>query len=334
MTLPPGWPLASSRSSTFANCLHFTREPAAADSVQALLAPPKSRPTRSFAAHGPPTGALSSYMSTDDSGGVHAAPPAGGQAAARTAGCSCSHSGGNPPQLSADSEGKACRLRLLSLAAPHMRSFHLAWLSHFVAVLGERRGGFQAAAREPGLSTPTLLTGGHACGCVCAARIVAWQTGQPASGLPLLAVPPTLGRLPLPRPPPAATFAAAPLLPVIRDNLDLTKAQVSAAGIAAVAGTVGEARLRAGRRRAPARRAQPIVGAPCGHVLPAAAAALVAQPGRHCREPGLSHLIRHSTCVRFPTRRLPHRHGRRLRPLGPPLWHIGAAVAHRQRHLW
>lgn len=69
-----------------------------------------------------------------------------------------------------DSEGKACRLRLLSLAAPHMRSFHLAWLSHFVAVF--------------------------------------------------------------------ATFAAAPLLPVIRDNLDLTKAQVSAAGIAAVAGTV------------------------------------------------------------------------------------------------
>lgn len=79
-------------------------------------------------------------------------------------------SGGTQAAAAVDSEGKACRLHLLSCAAPHMRSFHLAWLAHFVAVF--------------------------------------------------------------------ATFAAAPLLPVIRDDLNLDKAQISTAGIAAVAGTV------------------------------------------------------------------------------------------------
>ncbi|EFN52689.1 hypothetical protein CHLNCDRAFT_138674 [Chlorella variabilis] len=78
--------------------------------------------------------------------------------------------GGSQPEQLLDSEGKACRLRLLSTAAPHMRSFHLAWATHFMAVF--------------------------------------------------------------------ATFTAAPLLPVIRGNLDLTKTQVSAAGIAAVSGTI------------------------------------------------------------------------------------------------
>lgn len=52
-------------------------------------------------------------------------------------------SGGSAPQaVELDSEGKARRLRLLSCAAPHMRSFHLAWLSHFVAVFGEHGGAF------------------------------------------------------------------------------------------------------------------------------------------------------------------------------------------------
>jgi hypothetical protein len=39
--------------------------------------------------------------------------------------------------LPLDSEHKACQLRLLSWAPPHMRSFHLAWLTHFVAMFGE-----------------------------------------------------------------------------------------------------------------------------------------------------------------------------------------------------
>ncbi|KAL4420578.1 hypothetical protein ABPG75_010234 [Micractinium tetrahymenae] len=107
-------------------------------------------------------------MSSDGSGRVYAPPGAVEEAAARTAARGAAPAGVHSP--SQDSEGKACRLRLLSLAAPHMRCFHLAWMAHFVAVF--------------------------------------------------------------------ATFAAAPLLPVIRDNLDLTKAQLSAAGIAAVAGTV------------------------------------------------------------------------------------------------
>lgn len=45
--------------------------------------------------------------------------------------------GGSQPEQLLDSEGKACRLRLLSTAAPHMRSFHLAWATHFMAVFGE-----------------------------------------------------------------------------------------------------------------------------------------------------------------------------------------------------
>eukprot|EP00898_Chlorokybus_atmophyticus_P008470 jgi/Chlat1/8624/Chrsp86S08018 len=72
--------------------------------------------------------------------------------------------------LPVDSEHKSLRLKPFSLRLPHMRAFHLSWLTHFVVF--------------------------------------------------------------------AATFAAAPLLPIIREDLNLTGSQLGTAGIATVTGTI------------------------------------------------------------------------------------------------